>query len=195
MSQEYPYSEGDLLEKRNTYQYSRYLGMEFLGTWRDSRMAAREELGSAVPAPSYQRFAEARQYPVASRVLLEDLAARLACGNSTSEDDRLLRELVKRFEVTKRVFESYNEQLRAVDRERYYDPLPYMLFAEVMDLAYEAGRALPFLNALLKVIDTLVAIRERLEGDLPGRLVRLIDKERLYVSELATKAGVVLGKE
>ena len=90
---DYPYSQGDRLEERNTYFYSQYHGAAFFPAWRTSRQAALMQLppAQAVPLPV---AAERNEYPVDTAALLAELlhAAADAPGKR-----RLAERLLQRF--------------------------------------------------------------------------------------------------
>lgn len=191
MSATYPYATGDLLSERNTYFYSAYEGPGFLGAWEDARVRVLERLAAPGDMPVPRGGALPDADGVEARALLERLLAGASGDEGAWAEVRpWLDRLVQRFEVTKRIFESYDVSLRARDRERFRDLGLYLRFAEVLEVAYERTAALPYLNALLKCADTLTAMHARLSGDEGARLARLILRERQHVRRLAEHAGV-----
>lgn len=191
MNPTYTYATGDLLSERNTYFYSAYQGPEFLGAWEDARVQVLERL----PAPADMPVPRGGALPDASGVDARPFLERLLAGASAEEGAWTearpwLDRLVQRFEVTKRIFESYDASLRARDREHFRDLGAYLRFAEVLEVAYERTLTLPYLNALLKCMDTLTAMHAGLSRDEGARLARLILRERRHVRRLAERAGV-----
>jgi hypothetical protein len=90
--------------------------------------------------------------------------------------------LLKRFEVTKRIWNSYADDWRGEPSSGYRNLDLYVRFGEVLDLAYSRTGSLVYLNALLKCVDTCTAMVE--EVTLKGRLARLIRSELDHVSRL-----------
>lgn len=180
----YPYARGDLLERRNTYFYSPFGGEAFLSAWSTERESALGDLPAALPAPD---SCEGR---APTDRLLERLYHAFSEGKQGRDEEWLLGRLIQRFEVSKRVHAEYNAEFRPVDAEDYRDLGRYLRFAEVLDAAIERAGGLPHLNAMLKCLDTLAALRGRLDADAAGRLARLIGREREHVTILARRMGV-----
>lgn len=182
MASRYEYARGDLLEQRNTYFYTTYEGPAFLDSWR----RCRDDALSGLPSPPAAPAAVAAVEPLPPRggktaVLLGAIKSALESGNTPPDS---LDRLVQRFEVTKRVHGAYGAEWRAVDREDYRDLGRYLSFAEVLDLAYARTSSLVYLNGLLKVLDTLVALRRHLEVPEAARLAGLLLAERGHVERL-----------
>jgi hypothetical protein len=175
MSAEYPYATGDRLEDRNTYAYTPYLGRAFVDAWRRSREVALGEL----PPPASPDEAT----PVGESSTARELAAlrsELGEGRRYAEFDLLVRH----FEVSKRIFGRYTEAWRPEGRDEYHELSLYLQFSELCDLAYASTGKLTYLNALLKCVDTVVALRDRLERPERARLAGLILVERSHVDRL-----------
>ncbi len=118
-------------------------------------------------------------------MLLDHVFAALSATGNSPESVLWLERLIKKFEVTKRIHESYAEGFLAADKTRRHNLDLYVRLAEVFDLAYRRTDSLPALNALLKIIDTLCSQRDALAENLKPRLARLIENERGYILALA----------
>ena len=196
MNQEvYPYAHGPLLDERNTYFYSSYGGVEFLEAWKRER----EVLIGALPPPEPPSAPRGtHQFPADGAPaidvgpLLRSLYA--AMWHNTYADRVValpwLERLVQRFEVTKRIFASYGPGLASKGRTNYRHLPLYVRFAEVMELTYQRTSALPYLNALLKCLDTLSALRAGLGAADSARLAWLCGRERQHVAALARELRV-----
>jgi len=185
---DYPYSQGDRLEERNTYFYSQYHGAAFFPAWRASRQAALVQLppAQAVPLPV---AAERNAHPVDTATLLADLlhAAADAPGKR-----RLAERLLQRFEVSKRLHRGYDANFKAVADSSYDDLELYLQFAALCLYQAEQPGALPFLNGLLKIIDSLISILPRLSPTQGAQLAWLIAAEQDWVARIASQANVEL---
>ena len=178
---EYPYSQGDRLNDRNTYFYSAYGGPAFLQAWCESRDAALKSLPAPLPLNAAATAASE------TGQLLSDML-------STQAEHALAERLLQRFEVSKRLYRKYDADLRAV-RDSGYDDLDlYLLFAGLCLHSRERPAPMRFLNALLKVLDTLIAVRERLSNEQGAALAWLIGEERAWVQRIAADVGVELGR-
>jgi hypothetical protein len=182
----YPYSQGDRLNDRNTYFYSEYRGEAFLDAWHASRSAAL----AALPAPV--RF-------VPPPGVVPDsvghhtgalLAHLLSTPVAADEPNPLTERILQRFEVSKRIYRQYDQDLKAV-RESGYDELPlYLQFAALCVHCQSGPAATRFLNALLKVLDTLISAQHRLRPEQGAHLAWLIAAERAWVGRVAAGVGV-----
>jgi methionyl-tRNA formyltransferase len=177
----YPYATGNLLEQRNTYFYTRYDGQPFLAAWQQQRDAAKVAArGPEQPAMPAQP----------TDLMLEALWQALTTQQADVTLRQTLDRLLQRFEVTKRLHGEYNAAWRPVDPADYGCMERYLRFAEVLDMAWGQWSALPYLNALLKCLDTLTAMREQLGAAQVRRLALLIDREQAVVGELARSLGL-----
>ncbi len=73
-SAEYPYSQGNRLEQRNTYFYSEFHGTHFMDAWRDARKFAARELRTA---QSEAVEVQSKQAPGSGGIDTESLLGRL----------------------------------------------------------------------------------------------------------------------
>lgn len=179
----YVYSRGNLIEERNTYFYTPYLGTPFISAWRMERDKSIKKLGAPCEPPAP---AEVQNSDGSGFALLESLYADIISSNF----DNNLSLLIQRFEVGKRIYKNYDKNLRAIDRAQCHDLSLYLRFAEILDEAYTRSGKLNYLNPFLKIIDTLIALQDNLDAPQGGRLSRLIDRELQYVDKLAHRIGV-----
>ena len=184
---DYPYSQGDRLEERNTYFYSQYHGMAFFPAWRASRQAALAQLPAA----------QAVQLPPAVESSNDDtldtaelLTGLLHTDAAAPGKRRLVERLLQRFEVSKRLHRRYDSAFKAMADSGYDNLDLYLQFAALCLHQAEQPGALPFLNGLLKVIDSLISIHSRLTPAQGAQLAWLIAAEQDWVSRIATQADV-----
>jgi len=177
MTQEliYPYASGQLLEERNSYFYSTYHGDPLLEAWQVRRRESSEASTQADPDA----------LPTATetdRLIKEIVEALGKSSEEASADLMRLDRLVQRFEVTKRIFDAYTDEWRAVDRTRYYTAASYARFSGLLSRAFEKTGYLTYLNALLKCNDILNAID--LPSSVQAHLPSLFAKERAFAETL-----------
>lgn len=87
----------------------------------------------------------------------QHLRERLDGQTFAASDRETLDRLVQRFEVTKRIYGSYDQRNKPIDR-RYEDPLSYALLAFICLDEYHARPNLKYLNVALKLIDLLASL-------------------------------------
>lgn len=183
---DYPYSQGNRLEERNTYFYSQYQGMAFFPVWQASRQAALAQLPPAHPVP----------LPLATELdqNFQDTAALLADLRHSAAaipEKRYQAEcLLQRFEVSKRLYRQYDHNFKAIMDSGYEDLDIYLQFAALCLHQASQPSALPFLNGLLKVIDTLISIQQHLSSIQGAQLAWLIAAEYDWIRHIAAKVDV-----
>jgi len=176
----YDYARGDLLEDRNTYFYARFQGQEFLTAWRRQRDAMLTEKSDLSGEDRHAAMTPTDQ-------LLDTIWRDSSVRGSSADTTRMLGHLLQRFEVTKRLHGEYSASWRPTDARDYRVMERYVRFAEILELAYSSSAALPYLNALLKCMDTLTALYARLAVGQKKRLQELIIREKNHVERLALK--------
>jgi hypothetical protein len=179
MTELYPYSEGNLLEQRHTYFYTAFLGKAFLDSWEGSRLQAMKELQITAASPQSPTLESATE-------------RRFASLRESPGSEPLVALLIRRFELTKRVFGAYDEQVRPRDPADFRRLGDYVAFAELLESAYRRERQLPALNALLKCLDIVVAHRRDVPWDRAQRAIVVLTREREHVVELATRVDLAL---
>jgi methionyl-tRNA formyltransferase len=179
---QYPYDRGELLDDRNSYAYTRFDGQAFLSAWRAARLRAGQETTPHTARPDDVASSSTHS-------LLTHLGQRLAKAPNASAY-ATLDHLLQRFEVSKRLHGQYNDAWRPTDPEDFRNLERYLLFAELLVLAYGQTQRLQYLNALLKCMDTLSAYRDALTDDLMDRLRQLLRHERDYINVLSARLNV-----
>lgn len=129
------------------------------------------------------------------KLLHELISAQLA--DTTNPHTRVwLDRLVKRFEVTKKIYDSYQAGFRKGNGENTSVRL-YWLFALALCLFYVHTHELKYLNSLLKVNDLLCSLPEgMLRGNIPtcGMSI-VIASEVVSIQLLAEKKGVLFASK
>lgn len=207
MPEKYPYAGGDLFTARNTYFYTEYKGIEFLEAWSENRqgvlgflkgkISVHKEGGMKHSQEGNLDYFEERlkrEDVIDTRNLLLTIQSAFADSNSVTDD--LLKSwvdrLVKKFEISKRIHETYGREFMAIDKERHKNISLYVSLAEIFVMAYVRYQKLPYLNVLLKAMDTLSAKRKLLSPHLASRAIVLFHNEREFVLKIADRLGVLL---
>ena len=187
---DYPFSREPALDRRNIYNYFPFSGSEFLTAWRKER----EKCLALAPEENTADGGGRRPGPFEPEngFSVDELLGWIHDDDEDlTKSARYLEAIVQRFEVTKKVYERYDANARAVDREAYRRLDCYVSFAELMETAYARTGDLPYLNALLKCDDIVCSHFDELEKPLRARAAAVVRKEMSHVSELSAKAGVV----
>lgn len=161
----YEYITENNLENRQRYQYTKYEGEKFLLSYLESRkkfLPLSNEQISIISHISKQKY------------ISEALA------------DKILQS----FEVRKRIYGEYDERYKPLDENDYKNYQLYLDFADLMIGMYEKSFNLKYLNALLKVDDTLLSIYSLLNVEQRVMLGKILEKEIQYVKTLREKTNV-----
>lgn len=187
----YPFAYGDLLAQPITYFYSAYAGKPFLSAWRGQRDSVLRRAPAPSPAPEATLAILTHADTVETASLLEFVFHALSQKTSLdSEAANWLARLVHKFEVFKRVHDAYRSGFRAVNRNDHKTLNHYLRLAEVFDLAWNRMGHMVYLNALLKIMDTLCSVYDQLSREEQARLATLIHAERQYIDDVATAQGL-----
>ncbi len=197
---EYPYDRGKLLEQRNTYFYTQYMGLSFLKAWQGSRQMVQEKtageseilVGHAVPCDSITALFRLNEWEETQTVFQAILAGISGEREEKIAAETLAKRLLKKFEVTKRVHQAYNRRCRPKDPGAYKNLALYVRCAEMFEAAYAGFDSLPFLNGLLKCMDILCAYSDTLCSTDLERTAQLIIKEKDHVKLLADRVEVLI---
>ena len=189
MAAEYPYAQGELLDNPQRYTYVPYRGNAFLDAWRLSRDQALQTLPEPVshmPPPRQTDGAITIQTCNDTELLLERAFAALA-NKHDAIGWSILERFVKKFEISKRIYSNYLPDWRADTTTDFHKSDLYLRAAELFEAALAGSGDIRYLNVLLKIVDTLIATRDRLSTPQGQRLSRLIFQERTHVAAIITK--------
>lgn len=142
----YKYLSQEAPVAKINYSYSAFLGNTFLEAWEKSRKEVLAQL-------STDQNAAKTTSELPSAGLFQEWLLQL--NSNTFKQWESLELLLKRFEVTKRIYDEYDENFRCEDKSRCNSIFLYVRFAELLLLVYQNTKRLPFLNALIKVNDIL----------------------------------------
>ena len=166
----YPYCDRNLLEEKETYQYSKYYGDEFISAYFDNRnhfLNALKENGLNL----FETEKDSNTF---------NFLKSFYDGKETTDKFALL---LKRFEVTKKLFLHTDENFRKVNDSPFDDLDLYVLFELCCFKAFKETGHLSFLNGMLKCGDILVSQKDFSKTDV-SRLKTAIEQEINCVKEI-----------
>ena len=167
---DYTYCDRNLLEEKETYQYSKYYGNDFISAYFDNRKRFLNALkGNGL------NFFDAEKN---SNTF--DFMKSFYNGNETTDRFALL---LKRFEVTKKLFLNTDENFRKVNDSPFDDLDLYVLFELCCFKAFKETHHLSFLNAMLKCGDILISQKDFSKTDV-SHLKIAIEQEVSCVKEI-----------
>jgi hypothetical protein len=107
------------------------------------------------------------------------------CFNNFNE----LKLLIKRFEVTRKIYDDYDENFRKKEKYSFDESRLYLLFAFILIQAYEKEKMLYYLNALLKLNDINLGFEILKESSDELLLQYCVKKELEFIYNLKEKLG------
>ncbi len=168
----YKYITENNLEEKQNYMYSEYGGNAFLEEYQDSRKAAIINTG--------EEDTDGKLY---------DLLLNVPSLQHDKDLKFSLDKLVQSFEVRKRVYDRTDLLWKPVDKNAggYKTVENYILFGEILVQAYLMTKNLKYFNCLLKLDDTLISMKSRLDANQKRKLSSILKKEQLFYEELKSK--------
>ncbi|WDF94553.1 hypothetical protein [Aeromonas dhakensis] len=186
----YQYASGNLLVNPQTYQYSEYIGTEFIDAWTTHRA----DIISSLPAPSVPSL-----QPMTRTVDFGDTVSSLYLvlyflrnkNLLDKEIDNYVWMLVRKFEVSKRLYEAYDSIFpnKAVKSSDFSNYSIYLLFAECLVRSCQLmGNDTRKLNCLLKVCDTLCSAVKMFSVQQRAQLSWILKEEKICIIRLIDRS-------
>lgn len=180
----YGYLSSDVPRRKINYSYSKFYGQVFLDAWRDIR----EEFisNSLVPdlkditrEPTTLNWSE--NY-VTTETFMDHWLYSLVYSPEYLDPKLLL--LIKRFEVTRKIYTTYKMDMRPINRTEYDQAILYAKFGVVLSQVFLNTRRFPALNALIKVNDILLSNGELDKSEADAYMLLSISSELKIINQL-----------
>ena len=183
----YKYLNEDVFNNKINYSYSKFGGIEFLKSWEEKRDKCLDTLLKN-NAESHKTEDDSNTNLQLERWLNNDVVF--------SELDKV-HLLIKRFEVTKRIYEFYDADFRRINKDVTYDNLNlYINFGLVMVKLYDRYKHLQYLNSLLKLVDIICSrineLNQNAETYNYGAASKLLWAEKRIIKELCENKNIDL---
>jgi len=191
----YPYTNRDLIESPITYEFSQYCGIDGLKAYE----ADRENMLSFLATIKGGTFEQ--ELPLQpdnndifySEFTFRKLLQKLKSNRTDEEDYKLIELFIKKFEVSKKLWTMYtknNYQKMGEDDNLQI----YCLFANILgeyyDLVELPEKKMIAFNVLLKINDTLSAVKEKLLERQRLLAVSAIKKEKDIYSAILSEVNI-----
>jgi hypothetical protein len=182
----YKFSNIDIRQDKSSYQYSTYFGLEFFIEWKKTRAAIlRSSNVAKVPPFPIIKSTKFDNLPINTQDLLEYIYSESIKPRMNATASFWAEKLLKKFEVTHRIHENYNENFRASDVSKHKCLSLYVRFAEVSVEIFRHKSDIRYLNILLKLLDILTFEKQNLCDDLLKRTARLVAQELEFLTSVA----------
>ena len=197
----YEYSSHNLLETPQKYKMTPFQGSQFLEQYKESRRLAIELIRDKVSTITLDQATTQMQqdfkHPLeiinASKFSTKKLFESIFLIVIRDKDDvnvtNIINRFVKKFEVKKRIFSFYNQEIKEVSND-YKIIDNYILLASICVLEYKKTRNLKYLNVLLKLNDTICSQIGLITENITGFLCLFVLKSELdYILDLIKNIG------
>ena len=177
-SKTYKYISPTAPSEKINYSYSTYEGEHFLNLWKENRKATLDKCPDFFAIELVNSDSETEQ-------LFNEWIRNDDFNNQKIIQD--LNTLIKRFEVTKKIYSSYDPNFRAIDKSKFNDLRLYVLFSYILVQASKTKKKTQYFNALLKVNDILSSVFSSLNEGNKILLGYCLSKEIEYIQQLKSK--------
>lgn len=177
-SKKYKYINPIAPTEKINYSYSKYEGDHFLNLWKDNRESIIKKCHQFSTVKLVNSDSEVEQ------LFNEWIKVNNFDNPKISEK---LNTLIKRFEVTKKIYSLYDANFRALDKSKFNDLRLYILFSYILIQASRLREKPQYLNALLKVNDILASQFINLSDCNQTLLGYCLSKEIELIQQLKSK--------
>lgn len=157
------------LEKIN-YSYSKFEGQHFLDKYVDNRNYVIEKIKNPKFNLNNPQF---------------ETSIIFWKWINSGTDQSKMDLIIKRFEVTRKIYTKYNEDLRPLDRLENFNQFEcYLYFSYLLIIQYSRSNKLQYINSLLKVNDILISNRNSLNDEEISSLAYCLKEELKLIHHL-----------
>lgn len=184
----YKYISENIFDDKINYSYSKFGGIEFIKSWDDNRKECLKILfdkkdifsGKIDNCNTNIEFIKWLTYP---EILFSER--------------KKVHLLIKRFEVTKKIYETYDENYRSLNNQVKYNNLNlYINFGLIIVRFYNKFRHLQYVNTLLKIVDiicsALIQISPTKEAFHYEKAKTLLKEERKIIINICSQNKIDL---
>jgi hypothetical protein len=184
----YKYINSDVFNNKINYSYSKFGGIEFIKTWEKTRTKCLD-IFSDVNNVCYEIIDD-------SKTNIE-FQKWLSSSNTLYAERDKIHLLLKRFEVTKRIYEIYDCEYRRLSKDVKYNNLNlYINFGFVIINLYNKNKHLQYVNSLLKLLDIICSRMFEFNSDEElfryGAVISLITEEKKIITDLCNENNIEL---
>ena len=202
----YPYF--GRLENPQTYQYSKFMGVKFITSYKLSRLETikslnlnQKLLGNIIP-DYIKEFGHYNREILIRKISKESDTKNILSlllfmqSNFRNKDDVIQKEVykwlsiyIKKYEISKKIFSKYDHNMKRIGKN-YKDLDNYVLLSINIALFCKNLHNLKFTNTLLKINDMLCSMREEITQKLIPLFYLSIKIELEEIEKLFNKKGL-----
>jgi hypothetical protein len=194
----YPYITNNNRENRQFYMYSQFHGIDFIRHYDQTRKQALmrlekksfevykdSEIDWNLCLLNLKKISNSSESPIVKELFV------LIEANNTSDLARCLEKLVHSFEIRKRVYSEYDVNYKPAT-DQYSNAEPYVALAAALAYWLNKSSNLKYLNALLKLNDTILSFESELTIIEASVFFLVLRQEQCAVCDLASYKEVIL---
>lgn len=196
----YQYSEVNLLKTPQKYQMTPYEGINFLKNYKKSRKSAlkttkinyslsslEKKIHAEIKKENNKNSNESQKSIITQELLIKNISK---ISNHNMEIDNEIKILIKKFEITKKIFTEYNLKFE-IELENNKHILNYLLLSYLCLKQFELKHNLKLLNISLKLNDTVISQIKNIKKEIEILLLNyVIKKELALIKELCVERGI-----
>ena len=177
LTNDYTYVSSDPFTEKINYSYSKYYGIQFIEIWKEHRKKFIQQTSESF---SVHSFITEENDTHSTHTLLDEW---IQFPQKINIEQFSL--LLKRVEVTKKIFKSYDENFRPTKQKECNDLSLHLKFSCVLVHLYKKTKKFNYLNVLLKVNDIICSEMSLSESiRLSGFVNWVLQEEKAIINEL-----------
>jgi hypothetical protein len=196
----YEYSEKNRIVNPHKYMYTEYHGRPFLDAWKNDRNSfikkdvyllqiedVKRELARIIEEESIDNSDSG-----STEVKLRSLCIKILYNSNTRDTYTILSAYLKKYEVTKKLYTEYTEELKPADSS-YDNLMPYIWLSICCGLYSFNDPNLKMINCMLKLNDCISSCRDEIEiREMKKMAMWAFTIEQAIIARVAKNCGVTL---
>ena len=192
----YIYSNRDLLQNPEKYNFSKFEGIEFILSYFTSRQEIIQKAKLRIKDnlslnDIIYNFFEKEVFEDTNDIVLENLFKKILCKQYQENESNLKIDVfLKKFEIKKKIYTIYNSDFS--EKSNHYENLRnYLLLSFLCLKRYDETNNLKYLNTSLKLNDLLISQAEKISSQVDLTLLKInLDNELKIIQKICLIKGI-----
>ncbi len=188
----YEYSKKNLFEYPEKYQKTKFFGQDFILAYEESRKETLKMIeGKNMPKNIKEIIQNIEEIKNNQNETNKNLIQILKEINSKNGNQNALNQFIKKFEISKKIFSSYDKTWKQNSTE-FKNISNYILLTTICILKYQSDNNLKLINIVLKLNDLICSQIKNITTKLDLELCRFnIEKELKFVKQIQEKLSLI----
>ncbi len=196
----YEYSQENRINTPHKYMYTEYHGRPFLDAWKNDRNSFLKkdihllqiEDVKKVLSRIIEEESSDNSDKGSTEIKLKSLCIKILYNSNTKDTYNTLSTYLKKYEVTKKIYASYTDELKPADSS-YDNLMPYIWLSICCGLYCFNDPNLKMINCMLKLNDCISSCRDEIEmSEMKDLAVWAFAIEQAIISSVAKNCGVTV---